>query len=102
MHLGRRTDEIVALGLLKARCQESYVLGESNLLDLGEMATLDGFIGIFLGIVGRFVEGFFLGEELSVLWGNHVKLAVHPFALLMGDLECVAIIAAHEAVAIYQ
>jgi hypothetical protein len=29
-------------------------------------------------------------------------LAVHPFALFVGDLECVAIITVHEAVAIYQ
>ncbi len=68
----------------------------------GELAALDGFVKILLGIIGRFLERLLLGEELSALLGDHVKLAVHPFALFVGDLECVAIITVHEAVAIYQ
>ena len=68
---------------------------------LGIITTLDGLEEILLRIIGTLVGGILLCDELGALLRLHVKLAVYPVSALIDKLDGVAIIAVHEAIAIW-
>lgn len=68
---------------------------------LGEVTPLDSLEEIFLRIVGALVGRVLLGNEPGSLLGLHVELTIYPVAILVDQLDGVAIITVHLAVAIW-
>lgn len=66
----------------------------------GVVALLNSLIQILGRVVGRVVGRVFLGDESSALLGLKVQLHVHPLALAVHQLVCVANVAVHLAIAI--
>lgn len=64
------------------------------------LAVLDGVVEIFLRMVWRMLGRVRLCDEFGALLGLHVHLRVDPVALAVDELERVAAVAVHEAVAV--
>lgn len=66
-----------------------------------EVALFNGVVEILLGVVGGVVSGFFGGDPFDALVGLPVDLDIDPFAALVDELEGVATVTVHVAVAIW-
>jgi hypothetical protein len=62
-----------------------------------EVTLLDSVIHVLLRIIGRVVGRIFLSDKCGSLLALHVHLSVDPLALLVDELDGVAVVAVHLA-----
>ena len=68
---------------------------------LGAISLVDRVVEVLGRVVGSVVGAVLLGDETSALLGDHVELAVHPFADLIGELDGVSKIAVHLTITVW-